>query len=300
VDIGERAGTFQNIRIRNNIFYKPSGVAGNLSFISEPGLTYNSNLYFGTSQPTDANAVIGDPLLANPVPRRLQAQDLKLRATSPAANTALTIPDSGGRDYFANAAPNGVPDIGAHERVVPLSENYNTAPTGSAPADWTINLNGAGTVSVQNVPSATDKSIRFVDNSSSELLSATRTFASQSGIVVVEFRARCDGAGFFAIMPRQSDNFGAGIAFQNGQLQYAKSGSVSWVNLGQSFTIGTWYKFRLVIDTTSDTYDIYLDNTLKLAGAECRSTVNAIDRINIVTGAASVVTGFIDNVRVSR
>jgi hypothetical protein len=299
VDIADKVQVLENVRVRNNIFYKPSSVSGNLRFESKAGLTYNNNIYFGTAQPTDANAVTGDPLLANPVPRRLQAQDLKLRATSPAANTALTIPDSGGRDYFANAAPNGVPDIGAHERVVPLSENYNTAPTGSAPADWTINLNGAGTVSVQNVPSATDKSIRFVDNSSSELLSATRTFASQSGIVVVEFRARCDATNFFAILPRDAKNLGAGIAFNGGNIRYTTVGSAPWVTL-QPFSTGIWYNFRLVIDTMADTYDIYIDNALKRADVACRVDIAAIDRINVQTGAASVVTGFIDNVRVSR
>jgi hypothetical protein len=66
-----------------------------------------------------------------------------------------------------------------------IQEDFNSGITGSAPLGWTA----SGTaVTVENLPSATDKSLRIYDNSLSASMFAQKTFVYRSSDTVVEYQ----------------------------------------------------------------------------------------------------------------
>jgi hypothetical protein len=109
-----------NYILRNNIFYsKTSGPVIN----SGSRTAFDHNCYYGITAPSDTNAVIGDPLLANPgtggsgvsEPVNSSLDGYKLTENSPCINVGTSISDNGGEDFFGNTLYNGCPDIGVHE-----------------------------------------------------------------------------------------------------------------------------------------------------------------------------------------
>ena len=125
-------GWASGILLYNNIFY----VAGNAQFshalsralsgeyTTAPGFgdstrtEFDSNLYFGNLHPpSDAHAVIADPLFVAPGEGefgRFTLSGYHLKADSPARAAGRTMENGGGRDFEGNASPScGFTDRGA-------------------------------------------------------------------------------------------------------------------------------------------------------------------------------------------
>jgi hypothetical protein len=116
-------------RFVNNVFYAAG--KSHFDFGGMTKLTFDHNAFWGgiAGLPADAHAILIDPKLAAPDdasrfgytlfadPRghsmRLDARGYSLRPDSPLRHAGAIVPDSGGRDYWGNPLPTGVPDIGA-------------------------------------------------------------------------------------------------------------------------------------------------------------------------------------------
>ncbi len=117
VQQGDRPG---NIRYHNNIFYNLG--SGGYQFRPIENSLFDYNVFYGNhpeSEPDDAHKITDDPGLVNPGSggTGLDTVDgYKLEAGSPCVDSGMTIPESGGRDYWGNAVPSGAgTDRGAHE-----------------------------------------------------------------------------------------------------------------------------------------------------------------------------------------
>ena len=141
-----------------------------------------------------------------------------------------------------------------------LEEDFDDMTNDAAPAGWTTNTSG-GTVTVQPVPSGSDKSVRLQKSSTPGYAAVSKKFPMQtSGKVVMEARVMAaETAGAKRIMARNysTANIAANIAFNNGQIRVNDA-----TNL-QAFSANQWYDIKLELDLDSKTYEVFIDGVSK-------------------------------------
>ncbi len=178
-----------------------------------------------------------------------------------------------------------------------INETFNGDVTGSAPDGWNTVTTG-GTVAVQDVPSAANQSVQLVTTGTSSPVSASRAFAPVTGRAAVEVKARAEASGTFEEFPSiysSNGTLAVTVAFSGGNI-------VSYVGSApttiQSFNAGEWYVIRVELNTTTDTYDLYVDGIKKLAGAAFRNPVVDIAKVSCAIAAGAAGTAYFDSVRV--
>ncbi|TDF96161.1 S-layer homology domain-containing protein [Paenibacillus piri] len=169
-----------------------------------------------------------------------------------------------------------------------LNEDFNNNvnfPTGQAPnyADWSSEGNGVldknfwitetstGTVTVEDFPGSSDRSVKITKsaNNTNKAESAV-DFSSQplSGLVTVEAKVMSSGSMTGTqVAPYIVDAAGISIVkiqWNGGQIK-ANTGAAQ--NNVQAFVSNTWYTVKTVINTSNNTYDLYIDETKMLTGA---------------------------------
>lgn len=122
-------GKYYGRDVTNNIFYvKPGNTIGIYTSPDQPTTVHNNNLYYNDSIPENGSLYV-DPQLINANPSTEDglsvADNFKLDDTSPAIDSALTIENNGGRDFFGNSLYYGSSDYGAHENQSPATTTLN-------------------------------------------------------------------------------------------------------------------------------------------------------------------------------
>lgn len=161
-----------------------------------------------------------------------------------------------------------------------VNDTFDGGTTGQAPAGWAVTGSG-GTVTVEEVPGAADKSMDVNDTSTTATVQAEKTFTAQTGTVTVEFEAK---AGAIDQTVKLGYLYGGttnavSVYFRNsGHIYYYDGNTYS---SAQTFAANTWYTFKIVADVAADTYDLYIDdmNTPVVTGASFRNAVSSIDKI---------------------
>ncbi|MBE2180881.1 MAG: hypothetical protein IAE97_10445 [Chthoniobacterales bacterium] len=179
-----------------------------------------------------------------------------------------------------------------------LNEKFNGMAADSAPADWTTTAT-SGSVAVKEVPFAQDKSVRIQKLAASGESSLSRTFPAQGGRVVVEAKVMIrETAGFKALPYIYGPTGGAvvSVGFQNGQIVHHNG--TSFVNVGVEAVADDWYMIRIVIDTTTNKYDLFVDGVRKIVGQTVRNVSPTISRASFYLDGSNTGTVYVDNVKV--
>lgn len=128
-----------SVSYTNNIFYNEGN---NFKYVNRnTKCTFNNNLYYGnhpSSEPSDPHKLAADPKLTAPGTGGIGLGSVggyKLLEGSPCIDAGVSMPGSGGRDYFGNPLPYGAAvDIGAHEYSadsaplsLPVGKQWNAA-----------------------------------------------------------------------------------------------------------------------------------------------------------------------------
>lgn len=92
-----------------------------------------------------------------------------------------------------------------------------------------------------------------------------------------------------------STNIGVAIAFSKGQIVAYKGGSST--NL-MAYETNRWYNLRIVMNTGSGKYDLYVNDELILEQADFRNKISDIGRIEYYANSAHRGTLHIDNVQI--
>ncbi|WP_127586805.1 polysaccharide lyase family 8 super-sandwich domain-containing protein [Paenibacillus koleovorans] len=193
-------------------------------------------------------------------------------------------------------------------RSVVFHDTFDSLATGSKPPGWTWQTVGSTAVEVAEKPTATDKSLFIWDGSSNPpnhatpgIVSATRPFASQSGSnVTVEWGYRGNNANAYVMNfeIRNGTTVVADVYHSKGNIVW-RSDAGSDTNL-QATAINTWYTIKLDLNTDTKTYDIYVDGVLKKSGTPFRNaSASSIDNFRVISGAATVIQSYVDNLKVS-
>lgn len=180
-----------------------------------------------------------------------------------------------------------------------INEKFNAMTTGSPPpSPWTVISTGGGSVTVREVPFVADKSVKIQKLNTSGTSSLSTTFTSQSGRVVFEAKVMARETAGFKAIPYIYDGSGntvASVSFQDGNIKCYIGGTATVV---QAFEPDVWYLVRLVVDTGSDQFDLYIDGVRKEHNQALRMATSNVTKLNYYMDGTNTGTLYVDSVRI--
>jgi polygalacturonase len=183
-----------------------------------------------------------------------------------------------------------------------LNEKFNDMPTNSAPTAWTSTTTN-GSVAVKEYPFAADKSVRiekFVNTATGEA-SISRTFANQSGKVAFEAKVMTRLTSGFKAIPYIYNTSGAvssavvSVGFDNGNIISYVGATKTTI---QPFVANDWYMIRVVINTATNTYDLFIDGVRKLNNVALRNNAPSLGKLSFYMDGDNTGILYVDNVKV--
>ena len=207
--------------------------------------------------------------------------------------------------------PSATTAVGTVLLVAPVPDylavhDFDALPTGtlaSGTDGLTVSAAG-GRVDVAEQPSATDKSARLTRTTNSGSTSVSQAFTpALAGIVTVEATIMRDD-------PDAAGNNYFGVPYIRGStgqnaisLGFTKSTIVAYA--GSTLTtiggyqLGRWYHLSTVLDTVNQSFDLYLDGRLVLAGARFRNPMDGVAQVDFYANSSNYGSVHVDDLRVS-
>jgi hypothetical protein len=147
-----------------------------------------------------------------------------------------------------------------------FSEDFENGTIGLAPGGWNVSSDG-GTVTVEQIADGANpvnQALKIERTAYNQPLSAFRTFPAVSGIVTIDVRMQAAQTNAYISGPIIYDSSNSVLI----QLGFQNNGSFGWLNNGwqnlRTYAADQWYDFRIVANTQTDTFDLFIDNTLEL------------------------------------
>ncbi|WP_167859690.1 glycosyl hydrolase family 28-related protein [Paenibacillus cymbidii] len=158
---------------------------------------------------------------------------------------------------------------------VNYAETFDGMTTGSAPTGLNAIVDG-GTVTVANVPSATNKSVKLTDSSASEGVKVSKNFAPIATTVKLQFNVMFNSTGHLNYYKLMSGSTAAVFLRTTGTSIQALDSGGTYTTL-RSFNANTWYTIKLVANPATDKYDVYINNKLEGSQLGFANAVSDID-----------------------
>jgi polygalacturonase len=175
-----------------------------------------------------------------------------------------------------------------------VNEKFNTMKTGVRPRSTWFST---GSVAVREVPFAADKSVEIAKSAGGAAASLERDFSPQHGRVVVEAKVLARETAGFKAAPYIYDTTNsafASIAFHDGNIEMHVGATTTTV---MPFVANEWYRVRVVIDTDSDTFDLFVDGVRKAQRQALRRATDSVSRVRWYLDS-DPGTLLVDNVRI--
>ncbi|MBD2848088.1 right-handed parallel beta-helix repeat-containing protein [Paenibacillus sp. IB182496] len=236
------------------------------------------------------------------------AQDNVLSAIDTASGASLTYEQTGigaqNNQWINNAAQTqsikdnaGVQPGYTQPVIIRLADDFDDGATEDPPPGWTIG-GGSGSATIADVPGSGDKSVYVAKSDAAGSTLVSRTHPATSGIVTVEARVRAEQTGGWKMAPYITDSSGTtavSVILENG---YIKTYDGPTLVNAQAFSAGTWYKLRVVLDTNTDQFDLYVDGVRRITDADFRSAVSNIAGLRLGIGAGHTGGFHFDDIKV--
>ncbi|MDR6550461.1 polysaccharide lyase 8 family protein [Paenibacillus qinlingensis] len=280
------------------------------------GITSNKKASVMVSTTENGTEVsVSDPTLSNTGTIQLTIaqnlgpvvyKDSRITTSTSGGTTTLTINVNGAggksiKAYFATST--GVPVAG-----YTVNEDFNDMLPGSLTGQngWIFNNAGvaANTVVVQPLNADnTEKSLKVTTGVASGSAEAYRLFnAPQNGYIVAEATVTADDANWknaliISDSSLTSNNNAAQLVMQSGKIWGYNGGTKTDVLTG--ITNGQPYRLKVVINASTQKFDVYVNDALLATGWDYRYTgLTALDKISTsIAGNASSMS--VDDVKVS-
>ncbi|OAS16438.1 Ig-like domain-containing protein [Paenibacillus oryzisoli] len=178
--------------------------------------------------------------------------------------------------------PVAVPNVMASSDDV-FVENFDTNTLGVKPANWTGNPPAADApapvpyiakATVENLADYPSPLLKFEKNGKSTgNLQIERAFAGASSQSVFTYKVRAEQTSgtVYLPSPKSGATAMAKFAMNGGNFQYMKKGASTWTTI-QAFTSATWYEVKLLLNSDTDTFDVYINNERKLTNEPMAET----------------------------
>ena len=177
-----------------------------------------------------------------------------------------------------------------------LNEKFNDMVTEMAPTGWT-SVATSGSVVVREHPFAQDKSVRVEKTAGSGESGITRTFSDQSGKVVFEAKAMTRLTSGFKAIPYIYTSAGVAVVsvgFDNGNIISYIGSTKTTI---QPFVANDWYMIRVVINTATNTYDLFIDGVRKLNNEAVRNNSASLGKLSFYMDGVNTGILYVDNVK---
>tara|TARA_B110000902_G_scaffold267086_1_gene358107 strand:+ start:7059 stop:9668 length:2610 start_codon:yes stop_codon:yes gene_type:complete len=187
---------------------------------------------------------------------------------------------------------------GNNANATPLiNSDFNADVIGNAPSDWTV-TEGTDTTTIV-VDDNNNQVVQLQDNSNSDRTTISQVFTAQKGSeVITSFDVKFTTLGKGEYLRLLSN----GIMLVNIVNSTAHNTlSFSDANFNDTpianILASTWYSLKLIANTDTETFDIYLDQILVWGGAKFANSGNFIDEIIIGTSTNKTAsTMYFDNI----
>lgn len=180
-----------------------------------------------------------------------------------------------------------------------LYEKFQSQLSGAVPSTpWSVVSTGGGSVTVRDVPFAGDRSVRVQKLATSGVSSLSTSVADLSGRVVFEARVMARETQGFKALPYIYNSAGvavASVAFQDGSIRSYVGGTAEVV---QAFEANVWYLVRVVVDTSTDQYDLFIDGVRKQVRRPLRNATASVRRVSFFLDGVNTGTVYVDSVRI--
>jgi hypothetical protein len=174
-----------------------------------------------------------------------------------------------------------------------FSDTFDGTATGSLPSGWTV----SGAVSVQEFPSASDKSLRLQDTSTSGIVWARKSFGTTGQTVTVEYKVRAaqttetsglslrDSSGTLAVTVAL-DSTGDFYTYYGANLTTL-----------QTYSANRWYNVKLIARSADDKFDLYIDGVKRVHNQPFRNSVGDLSEIYLNSSSATTGTHYYDFIK---
>jgi hypothetical protein len=189
-----------------------------------------------------------------------------------------------------------------------VNEKFNDMTTNVAPTGGWSSVATSGSVQIREYPFAADKSVRIEKtNTTSGESSFSRTFANQNGKVAFEAKVMTRATTGFKACPYIYDSNGnavVSIALSNGSFMYWNNGFKPVPNDANNnpvpYVPNDWYMIRVIIDTSTNTFDLFIDGVRKLTNASVRNIPagGTLGQLKFFMDAANSGIMYVDNVKI--
>lgn len=204
--------------------------------------------------------------------------------------------EAAGMFYFDDVGVTSVTaaSFDTNSQQVLIDDRFDGAAVGSQPSGWSAT---AG-VTIEEVPSASDKSVRMLKSGADPVV-AMKAFEPAAGPITIEAKINiADKTNWKSLIV---DN---AIGQELLQIGFDSSGHIYRNNGAQFGTLTTydtnrWYELKIIIDPVSDTYDLYIDGALQFAGYGLETQTDNVGVIKFGSAEAAAGTFYFDNAKVT-
>jgi len=189
-----------------------------------------------------------------------------------------------------------------------VNEKFNDMTTNAAPnGGWTgvatDGTNPSGSVQLREYPFAVDKSVRIERTATTGGESSlSRIIANQAGKVAFEAKVLTRGTTGFKACPYIYDGTGAAVVsvgLSGGNIVAFDKASNSFQAI-QTLVANDWYMIRVVINTATNTYDLFIDGVRKLNNAAVRNNPagGVLAQLKFYMNQGNTGILYVDNVKI--
>lgn len=163
-------------------------------------------------------------------------------------------------------------------------DEFDQQDVGTQPTDWRLVVPTNTTCCIENISPESGNCIVLSDNNTSQQVTMTKNFPAQSGLLLVHFSLNDSNIGTWSRI-LLSDGTTDAIEIYNSDLKKLcyRSNNGTYTQF-LDLVPGTWYGITLATDIAKKRFDIYVNNSLTVAGGTFRHVVQAIRQITFASG----------------
>jgi len=177
-----------------------------------------------------------------------------------------------------------------------IGQDFDEQGDSEAPTNWILETQQGGEIRTVSDPYVSpSRSLMFRDSSRQAYVQAYRPFSNQTRFKSeIMVRSNQNGTTFTLLFEDAARLAGPVIEFwNNGWITYIlPSGNHSNI---QKYYPNIWYRLLLIIDCSTDTFDIYIDGVLKGSSLPFYNVLTDITNLTVWTGTQSRMDSFIDD-----
>lgn len=163
-------------------------------------------------------------------------------------------------------------------------DDFNNQAVGSQPVDWSLVVPTNTSCVIENISAELGNCVTISDNNTSQQVTMTKQFASQTNRILFHFSLNDSNIGTWSRMLLSNGTVNAIELFNSDLKKICYRANDGSYQQFLDLVPNTWYDILLAIDIKQKRFDIYVDNALTVTGATFRNVVQSIKSVTLASG----------------